>query len=253
MNTSSTQSSVPRFLIVENEPGTVSNLKNKLKNAIPGAVIESSATVMDGKEKLGLAYDCKGLYDVVILDFKLPRDGSDPTETADFSLGFLLGKLCPETLVIHMTAWPDDPDFKRLRPAPGIPGAGQRLFFGKDTWDWAENLVAACVRHITEKQARFHSDRVRAEFERLFGGRESAKCGYRASGRAGSGRSDRGRSLEIAVFCDDAGEHWNQLDEPLRQQLTRTLGSTVDEEGNHYLGVVKEDDSAADASKEKSP
>lgn len=244
MNTSSTESSVPCILIVENEPGTVSNLKNKLEGAIPGVTVESAETVVDGQEKLNTAYDHQRCYDVAILDFKLPHDKSSPNEVGDFTLGFLRDS-CPDTLVIHMTAKPDDPDFQRVRPAPNTSAAANRLYFGKDDYDWAQKLVAACVKRINEK----HSKRIRAEFERLFG-QERTSRRLRALGGQEIERGDRGRSLDFVLFCQDAAQHWKQLDQELRDLLSQTVGHTT-YEGRDVVGVVTQDDSVPDESPEK--
>jgi len=250
MNTMTTDFSVARIFIVENEPGTVSNLKAKLECAIPGVIVESAETVKDGQEILGAAYDNQCLFDAVIIDFKLPKDKSDPTEMGDFTLGFH-HDLCPDTLFIHMTARPDDPDFQRVRPQPNTPTAARRLYFGKDEYEWAQRVVAACAKHILEKGIRFHSNRIRTKFDQLFNGFDDERRSYRAFARSGSGRCNRGRSLEFAVFCDDAGEHWNQLDEDLRRQLETALGHAEDEDGNHYLGVMLEKAPAVETSNSK--
>jgi len=239
MNTSPTESPSPSILIVEDEPGTVRNLTSKLEAAIPDADVESAETVMDGQNLLNIAYDHHRPYDVAILDFKLPKDKGSPTEEGDYSLAFLRD-LCPDTLIIHITAWPGDPNFRRVCPAPNTPPEAHRICFGKNEFEWAQKVAAACAKHIIEKRVRFHTDRIRAMFQQLFGRPDDSERSTRSTGRARSGRGDRAQSLDIAILCDDAGRHWNDLDEALQKELGDVLGHVQDKDGRHYVGVVAE-------------
>ncbi|MDB6027927.1 MAG: hypothetical protein JWM68_4150, partial [Verrucomicrobiales bacterium] len=184
----------PRILIVENEEGTVANLKGKLKRAIPNVSVDSAANVTEGQNKLNAAYDSLRFYTIVILDFKLPLDCTSATEIGDFSLWFLRD-LCPETLVIHMTAMPDDVDFQRMRPSMETFASSLRIYFGKDEYEWAEKLVAACAKHVEQKRIHFHSDRLRMDFDRLFGPHSGDRLS-RSSGRSDTPRGDQSLSLE---------------------------------------------------------
>ena len=236
--------SVPRILIVENEPGTVAALEHDLRMVVPGADITSVGTVVEGQEQLHHARRCLRPFDVALLDFKLPHDRSSGDEVADFWLGQLGDE---ETLIVHMTAYPDDPDFQRLKLPPDSAAKANRLFVAKDVEkDWTNEIAKACVRHV-------HSARIRREFERLFGAGDSPPRPRRYTGRPRSGRSDLTRSSEIAALCDVAGAHWDELAEPLQKQLAAALGHVKDKEGHHYVGVIQGFPARGEKRKRKTP
>jgi CheY-like chemotaxis protein len=221
----------PRILIVENEPGTVAALESDLRKVLPSSIIKSVGTVVEGQEQLNDAYDHQTPFDIALLDFKLPHDRSSGDEVADLQLGQLRDEA---TLIVQMTAYPEDPDFQRIKLPPESAAAANRLFIAKDVEkDWTIEIAKACVRHV-------HSARIRQEFERLFGEEASPPRLGRHEGRPGSGRSNLARSSEIAVLCDIAGAHWDDLDAPLRKKLADTLGHVYDKQGHHYVGVVPE-------------
>ena len=238
--------SPPRILIVENERGTVSNLQHKLERDIPRVIIEAAYNVADGQKKLNESCSRDWDPDALILDFKLPKDGQNAEEIGNVSLAFVRN---PDMLVIHVTAWPNDPLFKQMVDASKFSSMGLRLVFPKFD-NWAQEVADACAKHIREKNAR----RIRAEYEDLFGGDVETARRARASGRRGSGPGDRSWGLKFAVFCSHAGDYWNELgehDKELQDLLARTFGHMEDESGRHYVGVLTEDDSTDDASEKE--
>jgi hypothetical protein len=221
----------PRVLIVENERGTISNLTFKLERDVPDVVVESAENVADGRAKLDQSFVQKREIDVVILDLRLPKDRNDARETPDYTLGFLPGD---DTLIIHVTAKPDEPGFAQVRPAPGTREAGRRLYIGKtDPEKWSQDVADAAAKYISEKQGR----RLHAEFERLFRCKSSDAEPLSVARKRGP-QSDRARGREIATFCDDAGDHWEHLDEQFRQELADGLGHVQGPDGRHFVGVV---------------
>lgn len=233
----------PRILIVEDEPGNVENLKHKLIRDIPGVSVEAVNNVVDAHEKLIAGCDNQLEPDVLILDYMLPIRPKGE-QSGNVSLGFVRN---PDTLVIHATAYPNDPLFKRMMEDACSEGPKFRLKFEK-TGDWAQSVVDACARHIRGK----HSRRIRRRFSQLFGEASMDKPRHRASDRLAGTRSDRGRGLSFALFCQDAGQHWKDLDPDLQDLLARTVGHTT-YEGRDIVGVAIQDDNVPDASPEESP
>jgi CheY-like chemotaxis protein len=231
-------SNAPYILIVENEPGTVSNLRHKLERDIPGVVVDAAYNVADAHEKLIASWSGQRNPDALILDFKLPKDRQRDEPVGNVTLGFVRDA---DILVIHVTAWPDDPLFRQMVDAAQSEGAGFRLAFEK-TGDWAQKVADACAKHIREK----HSRRIRARFDQLFDETQPGGPRRRASESMGGGRSDRGWGLSFALFCQDAGRHWNDLNPELQDLLTRTVGHTKCEDRD-IVGVVTQDDRVPDA------
>ena len=240
MNTPEPTPAISRILIVENEPGTVASLRYDLRQAFKDAgigdvEISNAGTVIDGQAALDEAYDQKRIFDVVILDFKLPHARNSLAEESDFSLGFVKD-LCPETLVIHVTAYVDDLDFRRVRPAPGTPEAANRLYFEK-VEGWINRVVTASLQHVQSIRARFHTGRIRARFKELFQGNDDETAERRVQRHRSCGQGDRERSLDVAELCADASQHWEYLEPGLQKTLKEALGYATDGK-RHFVGVM---------------
>ncbi len=236
------QEPAPRILIVEDEPGNVANLSHKLKRDIPNVVVNSADNSVDGA-KLLIA---DPYYDAVILDYMLPEQHESKNATGDRILAFVSN---PDTLVIHATAWPDDPQFKQMVAEAKSKHPGPRLIVPKVDEPpryWAQEVVDACARHVDAKDSR----RVRAEFERLFGEQKPTGRRHRALNRQDGKLADRAWSLAFVLFCQDAARRWKKLDKETQDLLSRTIGHTT-YEGRDVVGVVTQDDNVEDASPEK--
>ena len=79
-----------RFLIVEDEPNTLHNLKRLLIREFPDCTVDTAEDVSAGNKLIETAFYLRQPYDAVILDFRLPiNPGSTPD--IDLSLCEFLG------------------------------------------------------------------------------------------------------------------------------------------------------------------
>ncbi len=220
-----------RVLIVEDEESNVRILTYELRQAIPDAEIHSACTVAEGEKKLHDSLDTGRLYDVVILDFKLPPDCTGQNPEPDHSLGLAFRDNSPRTLIIHVTAYKDDPSFKGYLRYERAPAEMGRMFIAKDA-GWMQLLPKEVMRGVP-------AYRIRRGFDELFRHRRTAESRRAGQRRWAMGRSDHARSLAVAEFCAYASQNWELLSEPLQNDLKRALGYAEDERGNRYLGVME--------------
>lgn len=220
-----------RILIVEDEQNTVNILTYELREAIPDTEIHSACTVAEGEKKLHESLDTGRLYDVVILDFKLPPDYVGQNPEPDHSLGLAFRDNSPRTLIVHVTAYKDDPAFKGYLRYERAPAEMGRMFIAKDA-GWMQLLPKEITRAIP-------AYRTRRGFDELFRHRPRTELRRGGDRRWAFGRSNRARSLAVAELCAYASQHWELLSDPLQNDLKRALGYAEDEKGNHYLGVVE--------------
>ncbi len=230
-----------RILIVEDEETTVRTLTYELRQALPDAQIESADAVAEGEKKLHESLESGRLYDVVILDFKLPPDYAGQNPEPDHSLGLAFRRDSPETLIIHLTAYKEDIGLKGYLRHERAPAEMGRMFVAKDA-GWMQLLPKEIIRGVPAYKTR-------CGFNELFRRRRTMDLQRTGQRRWAMGRSNRARSLAVAEFCAYASQNWELLSEGLQNDLKRVLGYAEDEKGNHYLGVVEarsEKDDAGD-------
>lgn len=243
----------PRILIVEDDDGTVETLKAKLKRKIQNVDVVTASNIRDGQNAIESAYNEGRIFNVALLDFKLPKDNASGNEDESVSLSYQ-SDLLPHALLIHMTAWPKDPIFLKSRPEEGTPGSVNRMYVGKITGTgWMRTVVEACRKHIASAEQQFHTKRIKDRWLNLQQSSGDSGEGHGHWRRRTSGQGDRLRSLETAAFCSDAGVHWEFLDKALQDQLASAFGHAEDARGNHYVGVIVQDTEGGDAQTEECP
>src|SRR5690349_17042587 len=98
-----------RVLIVENDPVAVDNLRKLIARAVPEAEIIAVCTVAEAEEAIEEALRDKTLFDLAILDFKLPKRSINETDEVDVATCDLLTRTMPGVIIGHVTGWADDP------------------------------------------------------------------------------------------------------------------------------------------------
>lgn len=221
---------VMNILIVEDAELAAASLAYTLSKAFPKADIIIAGTVADGYAQLDETQaKKKPRFDVAILDFMLPpRAGLQPEP--DFSLSRTIGIFLPETIIIHVSAYGDDPEIGRFLKQRDTLTEDGKIFVAKEE-GWMQQVVGEILRVI-------HSRRIRQQFNDLFGRDYTPRLQRAHRRRHAIGRGDRMRTLEVATLCTDAGQHWEFLGDSLKADLERVLGHVQDEAGNHYVGVV---------------
>ena len=163
----------------------------------------------------------------------LPPDKRGQNPEPDHSLGYLARECSAQSLIIHVTAYQDDPRFKSFLRYKNASSDVGRLCVAKGE-GWTKRLIEGIHQHLIPY-------RLRLRFDSVFRRQRDPSLTRASARRWVGGKSDRRRSLEIAALCAEASRHWEFLSPALRRDLDRVLGHSEDATGNHFVGVVTPD------------
>jgi CheY-like chemotaxis protein len=228
-----TQASPPdglRVLIVDDEEPVVRVVSYDLQKAFPESLVDVAGTVAEAEAKLRTSIEEGRPYDVVILDFMLPPDTPGQNPEPDHSLGYLVRDYSIQSLIIHVTAYQNDPRFKSFLRYKDASSDVGRLCVAKGE-GWTKQLVEAIQHNLVPY-------RLRLQFDSLFRRQRDPSLRQVAPRGWAAGRSERRRSLDIATLCAEASRHWEFLSPALVKDIERVLGHTVDQNGNIGVTVV---------------
>jgi CheY-like chemotaxis protein len=201
-----------RLLIVEDEEETLDEMQKLFAGRFPDAIVDVADTVNGGLRLIEQASDSRSYYDVAILDMKLPKDLGDNPEV-DESLCQKVRDLMPHTLIIHYTAYPEDPQVsrhaKRVHTGPDDPRAS---IISKRDLGWSQDM-------LRQLKAYLYGARIERQMTLLFG--NSDEVALQSHPRKSRGLEKPVGSLThtIAALQRDIVVHWNDLDEKLQQKI----------------------------------
>jgi hypothetical protein len=225
-----TELSCGRALVVEDNVPTSQAIRLELEVRFPGVIVDIAHTVADAMMLLESSLTSEATYHLAVIDFKLPPNKLGEHPESDFSIARQFSIRSPETILVHVTAYADDPEIKSyLKHQTEMNEAG-RLFVPKQG-DWVKEMLDQVIRSI-------HNRRVRQRFNSLFQRRTNPGVQRNNMRQWSIGRSDRARSLAVAQLCADASKYWQYLSESLHHDLDESLGHSSDGE-HHYVGVAR--------------
>lgn len=219
-----------RILIVEDQPDTLQQLEQLIREAFPGSQVDVAKTVDEAQKLFDRSLRPLAPYDVAILDLKLPMSMGENPEF-DFSIGEAFRDSSPETILVQVTAYDKELSDKRYREHKERLCELGRLYLAKKA-GWSRKL-------IEEIRASLHERFIRHELRELFDADRTSGASGRGTCRAL--RSDRAWSNRMSALCSYVSNHWDALQpRPALQKLIReTLG--VAEDGSVVqVGVVVE-------------
>ena len=155
----------PSILIVEDEHAVSLQLTKLLSESFPKLRVDAVTSEVEAFILLDQAASKREAYDVVLLDFKLPHRHGELPETNQAVFNALRNQM-PDTMVIHTTAYPDDPEVTRriLEESKRSPFEPRSVFLSKADHSWANDLtrivgdvVARRKTKIRHKRHRFRS------------------------------------------------------------------------------------------------
>lgn len=201
-----------RILVVEDNRGTLEQLHELLSEEFPTGSIEIAEDVESGIKRFREAAQTGG-FDAVVLDFKLPVTTGENPEV-DSTICHEIVRILPDTLVIHITAYPDDAAIeKHLKEAHlKLREIGPKVvFLSKLELDWSLQLVKRLRSFL-------YGRRIEQQFDQLFSfappGETTSRFRPRYSG---------GVTHPVAALSRDIIAHWDELDESLRLKLQRYM------------------------------
>lgn len=189
------------FLVVEDTKDSIIAVTKLLLAGFPQSRIDVAETVKKGLEFIEKAIQNDQPYHAAILDLKLPYDKGAELK-ADTSLCCTIKNTRSPTLVIHWTAFPQDPDLKdhllKYHVEPDDPRAS---LISKVELDWPEKL-------LSKLRAYLYGTFIRKQIGSIFG--ERFGCIVRAKGCM---------TQDLNALFRSIIEHWDHLDKPMRNEI----------------------------------
>jgi len=202
------------FLIVEDNPSTLDSLKRRLTKEFPGSRIDAGETINGGLKLIDETCISRRFYNAIILDFRLPKDIGLKDEV-DESLCLMASQKMPETVVAHITAYPDDPDInKHLQEHHMAFKNASGIIIHKKGSEWPGKL-------IFKLNAYFYGNPIKEQMNNLFGNvsRSSMPTDYRSRTKYTSDISRGSITTELNMLTMDIIEYWQYLDDKLKNRI----------------------------------
>jgi DNA-binding NarL/FixJ family response regulator len=194
-----------RILLVEDQPNTLEELRSLLLEVFPNSLVATAETVAAGLQIINAAAPLP--FEVAILDFKLPAHSGENPEV-DQSLCLALQETMPETLVIHITAFHEDPlvlsHIAHYHASPKMP-PGELLH---KTDGYSDKLVK-------QLRAYLYGGQINRQMDELFG--KHASAGLGAQRQNNLGRTHLTHAL--AALCRAITTYWPYLDDATRTRV----------------------------------
>jgi response regulator RpfG family c-di-GMP phosphodiesterase len=191
------------ILLVEDILNTLEMLRELLKEEFPNALIETAQTVYEGRDKIRSAILKNRPFSIAILDFKVPEDQGHNPEV-DEKLCKEISSRMPETLVIHITAFDDDPvvikHIARYHTGVNAPRVGRLI---QKNADWSKKLLGEIKSYLVERQ-----------MNELFGPKAMVPARNLESGQIGGGLTQ-----PLAALIRDIVTYWDALDDETKERV----------------------------------
>ena len=226
-----------RILIVEDIGDVRDQLVNLLRGAFGEACIDTAACVKDAFALIEQAKESHEGYDVVLLDFKLPRTIEENPEI-DESVCRCVRDSMPYAYIVHFTGYGTDPlvsghmarEHGRDRPDQ----ARTRLIEKSVSPTWMTELLGYVRSFLEGKRIQMARQRVAQGLDRLFGtpnGEQQGAARARELGWLGG----RGISHELEELRHDIMKYWEDLGDDVKKRVGDVF--KVEEQGNGTVRV----------------
>lgn len=202
-----------RFLIVDDAPHALEQLEALVAESFPECHVDTAAAVDSALECIESVAARKQCYDAAVLDFKLPQTAGGFPEITE-SICVKIRDTMSNTLVAHISAYPDDPRVHQHYSSVGVNPNDPRVpLISKLDLDWPNQLLVRMKSYL-------FGTRIEAHLDSLFGRSEPAARGPMGR-RIGGGRARRGGCLthELAALSRDIEGHWDDIDDLLKQRI----------------------------------
>lgn len=210
------------ILIVEDISSTSEQIRKLIAEEIPEARTDCAGTVPEG-----LAFLRKNAirpYDAIILDFRLPMAPGEHDEV-DESVCYEARMLMPDALVIHITAFGDDPlIIRHLDEVHETQFGNKAIRLWKLDTDIAEQLMK-------QLKPELYGQRVLDHLHKLFNLRARTRSAKDKRNRFARGiRTGRSRTHELGSITREIASYWHGLNSEVKDQVTQIF--SVKEKGD---------------------
>lgn len=201
-----------RILIVEDVDTTLNGIYTLLTDEFPDSQIDRASTVNEGRELIIESQESDNVHNVVILDFKLPTQYGDNPEV-DEELCKLIRQATNQTLVIHITAHPDDEKIqKHLEEVHLSKVSSNSIIISKLDAQYGDKLLGECKAYL-------YGQPIIERLNFLFEGSKASSGTYRGRNE----NSGVSATHELAMLASDITNHWHDLDTRLQNRIRSTF------------------------------
>jgi hypothetical protein len=197
-----------RILIVEDRKDVLEQCVRLLRRALPGAMFDVARSVEDALGVIRDALSRGVVYDLAILDFKLPQRIGEK-DSVDETICKELSRVMKSTIVGHMTAFAAHQEIAEHMKKAHPQTAPRGFCLDKTSDDFSETIVPIV-------RATLYGVEVERRIDRLFNTSDGVgREGARISGH------QRGASVTngISDLCLDIGATWDHLSESTRGKV----------------------------------
>jgi len=200
-----------KILVVEDKPQINEDLARQIEKNIKEVVVHQAFTINEANDKIDRMIRNKERYFAAILDFKLPKDtGYEPD--FDFSICKELRHRMKQTIIIHITAFPEDPKIlSHINEKHTSPRESVGKMLPKKKQGWRSSL-------INELKAHFYGLPIQRKLRRLFPEKnldnKQDRLYYRISGGLSSCMT-----YQISELIGEITENWKHLDSYFKAEI----------------------------------
>jgi CheY-like chemotaxis protein len=216
-----------RILLVEDDPPTVSQITKAIEEEIPQARVDSATTVQEAVTCLN-KYATRP-YDAIILDFRLPASTGEHDEV-DESVCFEARTLMPDALMVHITAFEDDPQIIHH-----LKDVHETQFGNKAIRLWKLETKKNIANELLDRlKPELYGQRVMKLLRGLFNLQNSPAAATNLRKRFVRGRrTGRSRTHDLDIVTQAIACYWPSLAEDVKKQIRQIF--SVKERGTQVI------------------
>jgi len=222
-----------RILLVEDDPDVAKHLGNVIENRYPRVAMDRAEAVDTAMNLIGRRLHERTIYDLAILDLKLPSTQGENPEVDTRVCAYLRQKLIP---IIHVTAFPTDPLIRDHMAKEHAKDKllGQQMTLVRKTVGptWGKEIIGLMKGYYEDRI----SLRLRESLSRVFGSIPPNVSGSRRGLGGGDGFLVCGTHALIQIE-DDIRDTWSILSEEVRKEI-RSIYATVVEDDQAQLQLL---------------
>lgn len=155
-----------RVLIAEDSQITREQLRKLIVEELPDTEVLCASSVREVRELIDDTLETERYFDAAVLDFKLPEDrGFNPEP--EMNLQYSLLKLSSRTLIIRITAFPDDTVIREFQEIARSKTFPRILPLSKEIPGWTSRVTTELKRDRIARHLDALSSPPRGTLERL--------------------------------------------------------------------------------------
>lgn len=228
-----------RFLILEDDPKLLPQVRLILETEFPGADVSTATTSHDALALLKSSLTTNEPFDAAIIDCRIPANRGSSAEI-EYTVGEAFRDSAPETTLIHFTAYVDEVSIRSELIKKHLRFENTRMFLQKQAL-WPEEMVLALHKAIETRLDR--------ELEAV--GRGHVVSVH--SSATGRGRWNPSGDVittgNFSAICARIEDLWLGLTPEFRDKVRKSLGAE-EVSGRVHVGIAPDTTGAEDVTRE---